>query len=796
MPKKNKNHYSELEQRVEERTKELQKSEAMLRGFIDGSVDAICIRDLDRQLILWNKAFARSVKANCGIDVQTGMRAEDYVPEEVFAQFDEQRKLLYPAIDGESTQVEYAFPCKDGETRYFDVRWTPVCLDGEVVAVAEITQDITNQIVAKEELRRSDKRFRGYLRSSTEAIWGFEIDPPMPMDLTIDAQLDYFYDHARIVVANDAWTRQTGHNHWEDMIGMRLDEIVPRSDPKNVAAFRQLAESNYYLQDLITHDLTKQGELQITLNNHSAEIKNGHLIRTWGTHRDITEQEAARQKLREAEERYRTVADFTYDWEYWESPEGEMLYVSPSCERVSGYTAEAFLDNPDLFNQILYREDLEKWKDHRHNAGLKKSSTEIEFRIHTKDGEIRWIEHASKTVYDEEGEFLGIRVSNRDITSRKKAEEELKKKDQLLENAQRIAHLGSWNWNIITNELVWSDEVYRIFRLSKEEFGATYDAFLERVHPDDRDSVKYAIEQAFNDPNAKYNIAHRIVVEDGSERIVRERGNVIYGEDGKPLRMLGTVQDITDIRLMEAETRKLRSEISHMDRVSMMGVLSAGISHEINQPLAAILSNAQAALRFLDNDQPDLNEVKEALQDIVSDDKRAGEIVHSIRDIVGKTVREPEKLHLNETVREIMSLVNSEMLERKISLIERLQTDIPYIYGNRVQIQQVILNLLMNAMNAVTMSVSESRKIMISTNYLEHEGITLRVSDSGPGIKADKLETIFDSFETYKTSGFGIGLSICKAIAKKHNGKIWAENRPEGGAVFIFRLPYGEKSNA
>jgi len=169
------------------------------------------------------------------------LRAEDYVPEEVFAQFDEQRKLLYPAIDGESTQVEYAFPCKDGETRYFDVRWTPVCLDGEVVAVAEITQDITNQIVAKEELRRSDKRFRGYLRSSTEAIWGFEIDPPMPMDLTIDAQLDYFYDHARIVVANDAWTRQTGHNHWEDMIGMRLDEIVPRSDPKNVAAFRQLA---------------------------------------------------------------------------------------------------------------------------------------------------------------------------------------------------------------------------------------------------------------------------------------------------------------------------------------------------------------------------------------------------------------------------------------------------------------------------------------------------------------------------------------------------------------------------
>jgi len=396
MPNKNKNHSNELEQRVDEHTKELQKSEAILRGFIDGSADAICIRDRDRRLILWNEVFARSIKTNCGIDVQAGMRAEDYIPEEEFAQFDEQRKLLYPAIDGESTQVEYAFPCKDGETRYFDVRWTPVRLGGEVIAVAEITRDITKQIIAQEELRRSDKRFRGYLQSSTEAIWGFEIEPPMPMDLTIDAQLDYLYDHARIVVANDAWTRQAGYNHWEEIIGLRLDEIVPRSDPENEAAIRQLAESNYHLEDFITDDLTKQGELQIVLNNHYAEIKNGHLTRTWGTHRDIT--------------------------------------------------------------------------------------------------------------------------------ALKKAEEELRKKDKLLEDAQRIAHLGSWNWNIITNELVWSDEVYRIFGFMPQEFGATYEIFLEKVHPDDREEVKAAVDQALNDPDFEYNIAHRIVVQNGTNESSESAG--------------------------------------------------------------------------------------------------------------------------------------------------------------------------------------------------------------------------------------------------------------------------------
>ena len=770
--------------------------EAKFRAFIENTEDMICARDRDGGLMFWNESFNEACKNLFGQEAHIGLKTGDLVPPDQIKNIQHIQNSWRRVFEGEKIREEFEYKLPNGETHFFETSWSPIQTGAGIVGAAEITRDITKKKITSDELHHRDEIFKGYMESSTEAIWGFEIDPPMPMELSVDAQLDYLYDHARIAVGNTAWAKQAGYDHWEDMIGLRLDEIVPRSDPENVDAIRQLAESNYHLVDFITHDLTNQGELQISLNNHTPEIKNGYLIRTWGTHRDITEQEEARQKLREAEERYRTVADFTYDWEYWESPEGEMIYVSPSCERISGYEAKAFLDNSDLLEQIIDPEDVDQWNHHRHNASTRTGSTEIEFRIHTKEGEIRWIEHVCQPAYDEEGKFLGIRASNRDVNSRKKAEEELKKKDQLLEDAQRIAHLGSWDWNIITNELVWSDEVYRIFGLSQEKFSATYDAFLERVHPDDRRSLKSAVEQALNDPNTNYNIAHRIIIQDDSERIVRERGNVVFGKGGKPYRMVGTVQDITDIRLMEAETRKLRSEISHMDRVSMMGVLSAGISHEINQPLAAILSNAQAALRFLDKDQPDIKEVKEALQDIVADNKRAGEIVHSIRNIVGKTTIEPEKINLNQTYMEVLSLVNSEMLERKISLTERLQTDIPYIYGNRVQIQQVILNLLMNAMNAVTMGVSESREIMISTCYLEHEGIISRVSDSGPGIKSDQLETIFDSFKTNKTSGLGIGLSICRAIAEKHNGKIWAENRPEGGAVFIFRLPYGEKSNA
>ena len=207
----------------------------------------------------------------------------------------------------------------------------------------------------------------------------------------------------------------------------------------------------------------------------------------------------------------------------------------------------------------------------------------------------------------------------------------------------------------VTNELSWSDEVFRIFGILPQEFGATYEHFLERIPPEDLEGVKEAVKSALADPSTDYNIMHRIITPDGTERIVRERGKVTFDDQGKASRTIGTVQDVTDIRKMEMEADTLRAEISHMDRVSMMGVLTAGIAHEINQPLAAILSNAQAALRFMKNDPQDLEEVKEALHGIISDGKRSGEIVHSIRNMMGRYDAKREEMDLNETVREVLN---------------------------------------------------------------------------------------------------------------------------------------------
>jgi len=642
----------------------------------------------------------------------------------------------------------------------------------------------------KSDLQRNAERIQSLIENSAVAIYCFEVEQPIDIGLPINDQLDLIHRHASIAEANDTYAKIAGFGRGADMKGLHLSKIMPRELPENVTQLKRLIRANYNLTHVESIEVYPTGTEKILLNDVVGIIKDGCFFRAWRTGVDITEIRATEQKLKAAEQRYRMMADFTYDWEYWESPKGEMLYVSPSCERISGYPPEAFEKHPDLIHEIILSEDKRVWAAHTHQATSKPGPLIIAFRIRTREGEVRWIEHACQPVHDAKGTFLGFRASNRDITSRKVAEEELQRKDEMLEDAQRIARLGSWDWDILTNKLKWSDEVYRIFGLSSHTFGATYETFLQCVHPEDREDVKAAVNRSLDDPSAVYNIVHRIKRPDGSERIVRERAQVIFDDNtGKASRMIGTVQDITDIREMETEAERLRSELSRMDRVNMMGVLTAGIAHEINQPLAAILSNAQASLRLMNRDPQELEEVKEALRDIISDDKRAGEMVHSIRNIVGKYDLKLQEIDLNETAREVLLLVKSEALNSNLVIYEDLQPDIPPVNGDRIQIQQVILNLVMNALEALKGHHISTPEVIVSTRFGDNKEVLLSVSDSGPGIKPDQLNTIFDSFETTKKGGLGIGLSICRSIAQRLGGRLWAENRPEGGAIFFFSLP-------
>jgi len=365
----------------------------------------------------------------------------------------------------------------------------------------------------------------------------------------------------------------------------------------------------------------------------------------------------------------------------------------------------------------------------------------------------------------------------------------LKEKEDGLLEAQRIAHLGNWDWDMLENKLCWSDEVYRIFGVEPQQFGATYDAFLSYVHPDDRKLVKQAVNKSLRDPTEHYDIEHRVVQPDGSQRIVHERGEVTFDKDGKAARMIGTVNDITERKKSDQEVHQLREEYLHIARVAAMGELTASLAHELKQPLAAIRSNAQAAQRFLAKEKPDFGELSEILLDIIKDNRRADDVIGKLRRFMRKSELQITELNINDVIQEIIPLTNSYEVMRNISLEFELDEEALPIAGDRVQIQQVILNLILNASEAVMNKASDFRKIVIRTIQKDAQYVTVAVKDSGPGIDERILGRLFEPFYTTKQDGLGMGLSISRTIIDVLGGNLWAENNSDRGATFYFTVP-------
>jgi PAS domain S-box-containing protein len=278
---------------------------------------------------------------------------------------------------------------------------------------------------------------------------------------------------------------------------------------------------------------------------------------------------------------------------------------------------------------------------------------------------------------------------------------------------------------------------------------------------------------------------------DGSPVHVSINDSPIYDRKGRIIGISSTQRDITEHRHAELETQRLNQELSHVARVTMMGELTSSLAHELNQPLTAILSNAQAAQRLLGDGEPDLEELREILADIVADDDRAGEIIQRLRTLLRKGELEFRDLDVNALVLDVVRLVRSDAIIKSISVTVDLAPDLPRVRADRVQIQQVILNLMINAIDAVMSRPAVGRKLLIRTGAGTDGAVNVAVRDSGPGIPPDKLERVFEPFFTTKANGMGMGLAIARSILHSHGGRLWAENAPGGGAAFTLALPGG-----
>jgi PAS domain S-box-containing protein len=369
---------------------------------------------------------------------------------------------------------------------------------------------------------------------------------------------------------------------------------------------------------------------------------------------------------------------------------------------------------------------------------------------------------------------------------RTQVEDALRRSEGLLAEAQRLTRTGSFSWRIATGEITWSGETYRIYQVDPT-LKPTLDLVRLRIHPADRplfdEIVRRAVEEARD-----IELDYRLQFPDGSVKHLHVVAHV-SSPPGTPAEYVGTVMDVTDRKRAEDALERARQELAHVSRVTTLGQMAASIAHEINQPLAGIVINANACLRWLAADPPNLQGASDAARRTLRDGQRAGDVIARLRSLFQRTGLAKERIQINEVVREVLALARVEMQNAGVALQAELAENLPNIVGDRVQLQQLLLNLVLNAIEAMSGVEERLRHLVVRTDRGEAEEVRVSVRDSGVGLEPEKLEQIFDPFYSTKRDGMGMGLAISRSIAEDHGGRLWASANDGPGARVTFSLP-------
>ena len=494
---------------------------------------------------------------------------------------------------------------------------------------------------------------------------------------------------------------------------------------------------------------------------------------------------ASNEELKRSEARKTAILDSALDCIVTIDHEARITEFNPAAERTFGHRREDVVGRQ--LADVIIPEPLRE----RHRQGFSRYLSTGEAHVLGKRLELT-ARRADGSEFPVELAITRIPIGGppsftgylRDITERKQSEEKLRSSEAYLAEAQRLSHTGSFGWKLSSGEITWSEETFRIFECDPTA-KPNIELVLKRVHPEDIALVSRSIEHA-SQHRKDWELEHRLLMPDGVVKHVHVVAHAVGGPSEK-FEFVGAVMDVSERRQSEEALRKARTNLAHVARLTTVGELTASIAHEVNQPLAAVVTNANASLRWLDHEPPNFEEVRIAVQRIIRDGNRGSDVIKRIRGLVKKEHSSRARLDVNQVIRETIALAGLDLQGTVVRT--ELAGELPQVQADRVQLQQVLLNLAINAMDAMKPVTDRPHLLRIQTKCNEGRTVQVVVEDSGVGLSSEGMERLFETFYTTKPEGLGMGLSICRSIIEGHGGRLWAESTEGAGTRFQFTLP-------
>ncbi|TPL11482.1 PAS domain S-box protein [Mesorhizobium sp. B2-4-14] len=659
---------------------------------------------------------------------------------------------------GDPFDTEQRLRGKDGVYRWFRVRGLPIRdTDNRIVRWYVLHIDIDEKKRAEQAVATSERNLKAIVDTIPVLAWSARPD----------GSAEFFNQHYLDYIGlSDEQAQGWGWAatvHPDDMPGLAgtWQAILAAGAPGEAEA------------RLRRHD----GEYRLFLfRANPLRDEHGTVVKWHGVNIDIEDR-------RRSEESFRTIVETTPECVKVVARDGTVLRTNQAGAIMAGVPSPDVVVGHNFFDFVVPEHRDQYRLFHERVCDGQKGF--LEFDLVSLQGVLRHVETHAAPMLGSDGSVMQLGVT-RDITERKKAEERLRRSQAFLAEGQQLARMGNFSWCISAGEIVWSEQLYRIFAFDSKD-PVTMELVASRLHPEDLPLMADFLERAqYGAHDLDYQL--RILMPDRSVKYLHLIAHLARDHPGR-LEYTGAVMDITQRRLAEEALSKAQSELAHVTRVTSLGVLTASIAHEINQPLSGIVTNASTCLRMLSAAPPNIAMAQETARRTMRDGNRAAEMIARLRSLFSKKTVEIEPVDLNEVAREVIALAKNDLQRDKVVLHTELANGIRPVGGDRVQLQQVIMNLLRNASDAMASVVDRPRRLLVRTEPADNDQVKLMVQDAGVGFGPEGTTRLFETFYTTKSDGMGIGLSISRSIVESLGGRLWAEANAGPGATFSFSIP-------